>query len=417
MEAQHPSPLTTDRIVSLDVLRGIAVLGILVMNIQAFSMPEAAYLNPTIWGDFGGINLVAWYLSHVLTDTKFITIFSILFGAGICLFADRAEARNGRSAALHYRRMLWLLVIGLAHAYLMWIGDILVPYALCGCLVYLLRKWRPLALAITGAAVFSVSSAVFFAVGIAALGEALPQEVLIGLETDMWTPSEASILAEVEAYRGGWLEQQPQRMAASLDMHLTVFPLLFLWRCGGAMLMGMALYRWGALTAARSDRFYLRLAVAGVSAGALLVIAGTWLDFASGWRWPYSIAFWSQFNYWGGATMALGYIGLVMLGVRRGWLPGLRSRLAAVGRMAFTNYIAQTLICTTIFYGHGFGLFGGTPRWQQLLVVACVWAILLWWSPVWLRNFRYGPLEWLWRALTYGRLPRGYERSRPASSA
>ena len=121
-----------ERIRSLDVLRGFAVLGILIMNVQSFSMPGAAYLNPTAWGDLTGINLAVWLAGHVLADQKFLTLFSILFGAGVCLFAERAEARSGRSAAVHYRRMFWLLVFGLAHAYFLWVGDILVPYALCG---------------------------------------------------------------------------------------------------------------------------------------------------------------------------------------------------------------------------------------------------------------------------------------------
>jgi len=403
--SRRPAPLTKGHIVSLDVLRGFAVLGILVMNVQMFSMPEAAYLNPTRWGDLAGINLATWFLSHLLANTKFISIFSMLFGAGICLFADRIEARGGRAAALHYRRMFWLLVFGLAHAYLLWIGDILVPYALCGCLVFLLRKARPRTLAVTGLAVFSVSTLLYLFIGIAALQEALPPEIATDLRTNWWAPAEAKLLAEAEAYRGGWLEQQSLRVEGSLGMHLAAFPLLLLWRCAGMMLLGMALYRWGLLSAARSDRFYRRLAMAGIAGGAVAIMLGTWLNFATGWSWPHSLAFWSQLDYWGGVAMALGYVGAVMLAVRRGWLARVQARLAAVGRMAFTNYIAQTVICTTIFYGHGLGLFGSVERWQQALIVGAVWAVELWWSPIWLRRFGRGPLEWLWRRLTYGRLP------------
>ena len=115
----------------------------------------------------------------------------------------------------------------------------------------------------------------------------------------------------------------------------------------------------------------------------------------------------SQFSYWGSLAIAFGYVGLAMLAVRRGWFAALQMRLAAAGRMAFTNYIAQTLICTTIFYGHGFGLFGSVDRWQQAIVAMGVWGLQLWWSPLLLRRFRYGPLEWSWRALTYWRIPSG----------
>ena len=399
-DCQRPS--TGGRIASLDVLRGFAVLGILVMNIQAFSMPEAAYLNPTMWGDLTGINLAVWFLSHLLADTKFITIFSMLFGAGVCLFADRVEARRGKAAALHYRRMFWLFVFGLAHAYLLWIGDILAPYALCGCLVFLFRNSQARTLACAGVAVFSVSTLLYLFIGIASLQEVLPQEVVAALRTS-WAPSEFQRLSEVEAYRGSWLEQQPVRVEGSLGLHLYAFPFHLLWRCAGMMLVGMALYKWGVLSAARGDRFYRRLALVGIAGGSAPIIVGTWLNFATGWSWPHSTAFWSQLNYWGGVVMALGYVGAVMLVLRRGWLPGLQTRLAAVGRMAFTNYIAQTLVCTAIFYGHGLGLFGGALRWQQALIVGAVCAAQLWWSPIWLRNFRSGPLEWLWRRLTYGR--------------
>ena len=404
--SRHPSSSSDHRIASLDVLRGFAVLGILVMNIQAFSMPEAAYLNPTMWGDLTGINLAVWHFSHLLADTKFITIFSMLFGAGVCLFADRVEARGGRTAALHYRRMFWLFGFGLAHAYLLWIGDILVSYALCGCLVFLLRNSQARTLACAGVAVFSVSTLLYLFIGIVTLKEVLPPEIIAELRTSWWAPSEAWRLAEVEAYRGGWIEQQPLRVEGSLGKHLYSFPLLLLWRCAGMMLVGMALYKWGVLSAARGSRFYRRLAVVGIAGGAVAVIAGTWIDFATGWSWPNSVFFWSQLNYWGGVAMALGYVGAVMLALRRGWLPGLQTRLAAVGRMAFTNYIAQTLVCTTIFYGHGIGLFGSAPRWQQALIVGAVCAAQLWWSPIWLRRFRTGPLEWLWRTLTYGQPPR-----------
>ena len=126
----------SDRIASLDVLRGFAVLGILVMNIQAFAMPMAAYFNPTAYGDLSGVNFFTWLVSYLFVDQKFLSMFSLLFGAGICLFADRVEARSGRSAGLHYRRMFWLLLFGLVHAYFLWSGDILVTYALCGSVLF-----------------------------------------------------------------------------------------------------------------------------------------------------------------------------------------------------------------------------------------------------------------------------------------
>ena len=137
----NPTP-ANQRILSLDLLRGVAVLGILAVNIQVFAMIDAAYLNPASFGDMAGLNGWVWYITYLVADTKFITIFSILFGAGIALMADRALARGRSAAALHYRRMFWLLLFGLVHAYLLWYGDILVTYAICGICIYPLHRLR-----------------------------------------------------------------------------------------------------------------------------------------------------------------------------------------------------------------------------------------------------------------------------------
>ena len=193
-----------DRIASLDVLRGFAVLGILVMNIQLFAMPQVAYFNPTAYGDFSGINFFSWLISYLFVNQKFFSIFSLLFGAGICLFADRAEARSGRSAGLHYRRMFWLLVFGLMHAYLLWSGDILVAYALCGSVIFLLRNRSPRALVVIGLAAFSVVSVLFIAIGMTT--EFIPDEDVAEIAA-VWAPDAVEIDAELVAYRGGWFTQ------------------------------------------------------------------------------------------------------------------------------------------------------------------------------------------------------------------
>ena len=401
------------RIASLDVLRGFALLGILVMNIQLFSMPSAAYQNPAAFGDLTGINLGVWTFSHVFFSQKFLTLFSMLFGAGVCLFADRIEARGGRPAKWHYRRMGWLLAFGLAHAYLLWAGDILVTYAICGCLVYLLRRRGPRTLVVAGVASLLVTSLLLVLAGSALTVPEVPEEAISEIRRG-WTPDASELDAEIAAYRGGWSEQQPVRAAEAFGIHVGLLPFFAVWFCAGLMLIGMALYRWGILSAARDDRFYARLAAAGLLAGLPLVAFGVWWNFAGDWAWQRSMFFGSLFNTWGCIPVALGYLGLVMLAVRRGFLPGLQARLAAVGRMAFTNYLLQTVLCTTIFYGHGLGLFASAERYQQLLIVFAVWALQLWLSPIWMRRYSYGPLEWLWRTLTYGRLPRTTPRSSTA---
>ena len=142
--SKNISPISTEnRIISLDILRGFAILGILIMNIQSFSMITAAYVNPTAYGDLTGINKWTWIISHIIADNKFMTIFSILFGAGIVLMSDKIKKAGRKQAGIYYRRIFWLFVIGMVHAYLFWYGDILVCYAVCGLIVFLFRNLKP----------------------------------------------------------------------------------------------------------------------------------------------------------------------------------------------------------------------------------------------------------------------------------
>ena len=373
------------------------------MNVQSFAMPMAAYLNPTAFGPLDGANWWVWVASNVFADRKFISVFSMLFGAGLLLFADHASARGGSPVRLHYRRMAWLFVFGMAHGYLLWYGDILVWYAVCGMLVFLFRRKSPRALLIAGLVVISVGSCLY---------------MFFGWSMRFWPPEAVRDSAHLHvATTGGDTRAAgghlPFRMAnpdgtprpADL-LHPGAVPAMYeLWRAGGLMLVGMALYRQGVLTGERSEAFYRGLAAAGLLGGLPLAAYGIWRNVAAGWDIRYSFFFGPQWNYWAGLLVALGYCGVVMLACRSGARAPATRRLAAVGRMAFTNYLLQTVICTTLFYGHGFGLYGRIPRTGQALVVLAIWAALLIVSPIWLRHFHFGPLEWLWRTLTYATPP------------
>ena len=391
-----------ERIDSLDLLRGFALLGILLMNIQAFAMPGAAYSNPTNYGDLSGANLWVWVLNHVFADQKFMSLFSMLFGAGVCVFTDRALGKRRHAAALHYRRMFWLLVFGLIHAHLIWYGDILYSYALCGFLLYLFRRLSPRALLIWSAA-FLLVPVIFHGFTQMAMPH-IPEQAKAGM-LESWAPPADRIQAEVAAYRGSWIEQQTQRHEGAVMLETLVFAIHFFWRAMGMMLLGMALYKLGVLSAQRSAGFYARMVAIGAPLGVSLSGIGVWWNFDRGWSLVHSMFGGSLFNYLGSIGLAIAYLGLVMLLFqRKAWL-GLQRRLMAAGRMAFSNYIAQSLICISLFYGFGLGLFGQVERWQQLLVVFAVWIPQLIWSPIWLRHYRFGPLEWLWRALSYLQLP------------
>lgn len=402
-EPRSPAPVTgAERIVSLDVLRGVAVLGILIMNVQSFAMPAAAYFNPTAFGDLDGADYWVWALSHLFADQKFMTIFSMLFGAGIVLFSDRVEARGGRPLWLHYRRAFWLLVIGLGHAYLIWSGDILVAYAICSFVAYWFRRRSPRMLVAAGLLAFTVPAA-FVAFGGASM-EHWPPATRQMLQSD-WRPSEQEVAAEIQGYQGSWLEQQALRTQQSLEMHMFALPFWALWRAGGLMLAGMALYKWGVLSAKRSQRFYAALAVVGVGVGGPIVVYGVIQNQAHAWEFLYSrYGMGFQYNYWGSPLISLAYVALVMLFVQWGGLERLQRALAAVGRTALTNYLAQSVITTFVFYGFGLGLFGELSRADQLAIVFAVWVAQIVVSPLWLQRFRFGPAEWLWRSLTYWRL-------------
>jgi uncharacterized protein len=400
MSEARPTPVTADeRIESIDVLRGVAVLGILIMNIQSFSMPGDAYLNPTVYGDLTGGNRWVWIFSHVFADQKFIGIFSMLFGAGIVLMAERA---GSRATTLHYRRMIVLIVFGLLHAHLLWYGDVLVAYGVVGLFVFLIRRVRPRRLIIAGVSLHAVASLLFIASGLS-FSSAGP-EAAAQASGDFWNPPAAEIAREIAAYRGGWVAQQTVRGPEATTMETFVFLVDIMWKVSGLMLVGMALYKLGVLSAQRSHTFYRRMAAFGFGIGIPIVAYGVWSNFRAGWTFPYSMFFASQYNYWGSVLVALGWIGLVMLWHRSNQVLGLRRRAAAVGRMAFTNYIMHTILCMLIFYGTGLGLFGRVERVGQIAVVVAIWVVQLVISPLWLRRFAYGPLEWLWRSLTYGKL-------------
>lgn len=385
----------------LDILRGFALLGILLMNMQSFAMPGAAYLNPTAWGDFQGVNQIVWIFSHVFADAKFMGLFSILFGAGICLFAERAMEKTGRAAALHYKRNFWLLVFGLIHAHFIWYGDILVSYALCAFGVYWFRKRSPRFLTISAVILLAVASLYSLFVHFALNNNYIPQDGLNDI-LKFWQPDADVLRKEINAYQGNPVAQFQQRSADALFFETQLFLTTFLWRASGMMLLGMALYKSGILLGKRSNKFYLVLAVVGCGIGLSLSSYGVVKNFENNFALNYSMFWGSQFNYWGSVFTCLGYIGVINLMLAKSLLKGLQRRLASVGQMAFSNYIFHSVFCTFIFYGHGLGLFGAVERWQQLVIVLLVWVLQLWYSPLWLNKYRFGPLEWAWRSLTYG---------------
>ena len=386
-----------ERIVPIDVLRGVALLGILVMNIQSFSMIGAAYANPTAYGDLTGINFAVWLASHLLADQKFMTIFAMLFGAGVVLMTER-QVRAGRSPArIHYRRNGWLIIIGLLHAYLFWEGDILYSYGVCALVVYFGRRLPPRWLIPIGCALLCVPALFNVALGLGL--PYLPNENLADLQKS-WSPNPEQVQAELKAYRGGWLAQMDERAPDALMMETLYFGISTFWRAGGLMLIGMAFFKLGVFNATRPPCLYWTFVLVGLPTGIGLTGLGVYRDFARDWDLS-CMLLGLNYNYFGSLFTSMAWVGLVMLACQAKILPALAASLAAVGQTALTNYLLQTLICTTLFYGTGFGLFGKVQRMDQFGIVCSIWAFELLLSTLWLAHFTSGPLEWLWRSLTY----------------
>jgi uncharacterized protein len=413
-----------ERLTSVDTLRGVAVLGILAMNIYAYSLPYMAYENPSVMGGFDGLNRLTWWITHMFFSFKMMPIFSMLFGAGLMLMHERFTPRGISFRKLWYRRILWLMVMGAVHGYLLWAGDILFLYSVCGLFLYLFRKKSAKRL-IVAASIFYV---IAFLPNLAAgyyfgmiRDEMLPRieskleagEELTAEEQahrKQWdetkkhfNPSREDVERDIEVMRGGYPGIVKYR--APLYFAVSTYMLAFggFWPTIGLMLLGMAFVKMGVFSASRSKMFYLILCVIGYGAGLPVAYLSARGAIASDFSFVESFMIRGPLNLFGGPLVALGHVGMIMLVCRSGILSGLRRRLADAGRMALSNYIGQTLICTTIFYGYGLGLYASFDRSALMLFVAGVWAVELIVSPLWLGRFRFGPLEWLWRTLTYGK--------------
>ena len=397
-ELAGPVP-RAERIASLDVLRGVALLGILLLNIAGFSMPQPAYGAPTLGGGpLVGSNYAVWLLQRTVGDQRFMSLFAMLFGAGIALSTGRYDARGADAARLHRRRMFGLFGIGLLHAYLLWWGDVLVAYALVGLAAFLFRTrtTRQLVALGVGLLVIGWLLALPSAVGtqIAAREEPDRYETLIGADRP-------DLIAETAAYRGDYLQNLRQRVGQTFDEQ-SFAVIIYGPRIAGLMLLGMAALRLNLLDGRAPPGPQLRLAAGGLLIGLPLTALDLW-----GWHahrfglvWAYGGAM--LVNYWASLFMAAAYAGLIVPLSTRLFVM-LTYPLAAIGRTALSNYLLQTLLCTTLFYGYGLGRFGTFDRTQQLYVVLVIWAIQLAIFPLWLLAFRFGPIEWLWRSITYGR--------------
>lgn len=415
-----------ERISSLDVMRGVALLGILLMNIQSFGLPGAAYDNPTMWGGWSWPDLGYWFANQTLFEGKMRCIFTMLFGAGFLVLSGRAEGRGIESQLrmpdIYFRRTMWLILFGMLHAYFVWAGDILFYYGVGGLLLFPLRHLSPKRLAITAAVMLTIATGkgVYDGVsfqktkseGIAAEAAAKAGKKLTTAQEKAKTkweelqkerkPDMAKVREEVNRHRLGYWANFQHRAGEVANLEASGFYQWGITDIGAVMLLGMALFKWGVFGAGLETKVYLKMILFGYGLGAPVNL---WFALDTYWhRWDalrdYGWWGWPLYDY-GRVTVAIGHIGLVMLICQKGWLSVLTRRLQAVGQMALTNYLLTSIVMTFIFNGYGLSLFGKLDRHQLLYILGAMWTINLAISLPWLARYRYGPAEWLWRSLTY----------------
>lgn len=389
------------RIKSLDTMRGFALLGILAVNAAYFAAPWQAAFNPlmaplavtdeTMW---------SWWVMHTFFEFKCITLFSMLFGASIYLVGgERSDKPRG---AVLRRRLFWLAIFGLVHGLLIWYGDILFHYALVGFIVLFARSWKPATLFIVGVIVYLIAFGMQTMNG--PLMSMVPQEqlgpILDQIES-VFAVSRDDFQSMQAAYQGGVMSGVQENISAWLEIagH-SVFGLMP--RTLSVMLIGMALFKVGFLSGNAPVWLYVVTLLLG---GASLALVGyqALINWTLKFDTLHMLGAGVAANAGLSIFISIGYASLFVLLVKAG-ARLLTEPLAAVGRMAFTNYIMQSLIMTTIFYGgRGFGLWGEVDRITLWAIVLAVWALQLIWSPLWLSRFEMGPLEWVWRRLSYAK--------------
>jgi uncharacterized protein len=409
-----------DRIEALDFVRGVALFGILLMNIVAFGLPDA-YTNPQNSGGATGANLLAWIVTQIGFEGTQRALFSMLFGASTILFMARLEAAARPDAAdLYVRRNLWLVGFGMINAFvLIWYGDILYAYGVIALFIFPFRNLRARTLMIVGVSALLLGAAWNLWEAREALHQSAAYELAVAARdrgeenydaaaVSVWestrteyVSSPASITRTTEAMRGGYT-----------SAFWAVLPYNVYWQTWGLyryffdvfgmMLIGMALFRLGVLTLHRRTGVYVGMMLGGYATGLTVNFLETsWIISRQ-----FSAVSFAEANVTydvGRLAMTLGHLGALLLFARSGLLRWLRSAFAAVGRMAVTNYLMHSAVCLTLFVLMGW--YGQLERHQLYYIVGAIWAFQLVFSPLWLRVFRFGPIEWLWRWLTYLRRP------------
>jgi uncharacterized protein len=409
-----------ERIFSLDILRGFVLCGILLMNIVGYGL-WGAYRDPTVAGGADGWNLRSWEITTMFFEGTMRGLFSLLFGVGMFVLTDRLEKKGAgvKVADIYFRRTLWLIFFGLVHGYLLlWGGEILFSYGIMGLLIFSFRKMSPKKL--TAIAIFLMCCGSLWDYADHRSNLKMVENAAIAKK---YATEGKPLTKELKDAEKKWNEKLDERSPGFLNDKIQHFRqgyfqiVVFLaplikegdmhdpyrwdpWDVLSMMLLGIALFKWKVLTAERSYKFYGWMAVIGYALG----LSINYYELSIVLDSNFSFLGFSQASltyYWGRLFTAMGHVGFIMIFSKLPILGWFKKAIAAVGKMALTNYLMHSVICMFIFTGAGFGLFGQLERHQLYYVVFSIWIFQLIVSPIWLTYFRFGPAEWLWRTLTY----------------
>lgn len=421
-----PAP-QKDRIEIIDAIRGLALLGILMMNIPFFSNPVPYHFNIFVNNETSGANYYTWWVVNMGFEGTMRALFTMLFGAGSILLLRRLEQKQTTPspADIYYRRLLWLLLFGFINAFIfLWPGDILYSYAICGLFLFPFRHMKAKHLAVIGLCLLLVTTAKDSYKWYGYQQVRKEGEKVLALEAQ----KKQLTLAQEEA-KGAWMglkeksslesqrkeandmkEKMQQNYACVFSYYRTVnvwiqtdkFYSSYFLDIVTLLFLGMALFKWNIFSGSRNKKFYWLLLLTGYGAG--LSVSYYWISGHLQSRFDPTRYFdlrYVDLYQTKRLLLALGHMSVLMLLYKYGVARWLLHLLRNVGQMAFTNYLMQSIICTTIFYGYGFGLYGKLQRYEEYYVVGAVWLFQIIFSAVWLQYYRFGPFEWEWRSLTY----------------
>ncbi|PKP51972.1 MAG: hypothetical protein CVT92_11105 [Bacteroidetes bacterium HGW-Bacteroidetes-1] len=417
------SPLNaSERIDSLDVIRGIALLGILLMNINGMGLPFS-YSDPTLAGGADGLNLKVWILNNMLFEGTMRGLFTLLFGAGVILLTSRLEKGGAgiATADIYYRRILWMLLFGIVNVYIfLWSGDILYPYAIFGLMLFPFRNASVKKLFLVAGILISIG--ILWDVSDYRSKLKLQKEIV---EIETTQNSEVKLTQAQEDKIKEWdkftTKHTPEEVNELIEkMHQSYFIVIFekvkenqfmqtwfpyrlwVWDILSYMLIGMAFFKLRIFHGERTNRFYFMMLSVGYLIGLSINYYETKIQLGDNFH-ALTIMKADQTYQIGRLFTTMGHVGLFMLFIKSGFLRLLQKSLAAVGKLALTNYLMHSIVTSVIFYGDGFSLFGMLERYQLYYIIAGLWIFQLIYSPIYLKYFLFGPAEWIWRSLTYGK--------------